>query len=252
LALRASLLAALPSGLRDPLFSEYDSLLFSYLESRWGPAELSAGKLCEIVYTILAGFASGSYPQKPGKPKDFVSACRALESNTHAPRSFQILIPRLLPGLYEVRNNRGVGHVGGDVDPNAMDAAFVVASARWILAELIRVLHSVSIEEAQKAVDELSQITSPLVWSQQNVRRVLDCNLSLKEQILLLVASSPGGSTYADLKSWIEPENESYFLRTIRTLHKNRVLEFTKGSGHVGLLPTGSRAVAHILTRKKA
>src|SRR3979411_1915836 len=67
----------------------------------------SGGKFCEIVFTILDGHAKSTYPTSPAKPKRFVDDCRKLENNSHVPRSFQILIPRLLPALYEVRNNRG-------------------------------------------------------------------------------------------------------------------------------------------------
>jgi hypothetical protein len=122
-------LAAIPNGLRLPLLSEYQSIAQNYAEHRWSPAELSAGIFCEIVYTILDGHAKGSYPAHPSKPADFVGACRKLEQNIHVPRSFQILIPRLLPALYEVRNNRGVGHTGGDVDPNHMDATWFCRAA---------------------------------------------------------------------------------------------------------------------------
>ena len=73
------------------------------------------------------------------RPSNFVEACRRLESNSGGPRSFKILIPRLLPLLYEIRNNRNVGHVGGDVDPNHMDATTVLAIVAWVMAELVRV-----------------------------------------------------------------------------------------------------------------
>src|SRR5215831_12151768 len=128
-------LAAIPVGLRQPLLTEYQSIVQNFSEHRWSPSELSGGKFCEIVFTILDGHAKSAYPTKPAKPKNFVQACRQLESHAHVPRSFQILIPRLLPALYEVRNNRGVGHVGGDVDPNHMDATFVLASCSWVMAE---------------------------------------------------------------------------------------------------------------------
>jgi hypothetical protein len=134
----ASALSPIPKALRDELFNEYRSIIQNYSEHRWSPAELSAGRFCEIVYSILSGFSDGTYPSKASKPSDFVSACRKLESNKNVPRSFQILIPRTLQSLYEVRNNRGVGHVGGDVDSNHMDATFVVSITNWILAELVR------------------------------------------------------------------------------------------------------------------
>jgi len=48
----------------------------------------------------------------------------------------------MLIAQYEIRNNRGVGHVGGDVDQNHMDAKIVVEMAKWTIAELIRLFHS--------------------------------------------------------------------------------------------------------------
>src|SRR2546423_114620 len=114
------LLSTLPPGLREPLLREYQSVVNYHMERRWSPSEISGGRFCEIVYTILDGYAAGIFPSTPSKPRDFVAACRSLESRITGPRSFQVLIPRFLPALYEIRNNRGVGHVGGDVDPNHM------------------------------------------------------------------------------------------------------------------------------------
>jgi hypothetical protein len=169
----SAVLSVIPSGLRDPLLSEYNSIVSHYLEQKWKPSELSEGLFCEIVFTILDGFGKGSYAKKPTKPNDFPSACRSLEQYTNSPRSFRILIPRLLPPLYEVRNNRNVGHVGGDVDPNEMDASLVLYSTTWIMAELVRVLHQLSVSDAQKIVDALIERKTPLVWDSGTVKRVL-------------------------------------------------------------------------------
>jgi hypothetical protein len=165
-------LSAIPAGLRDPLIAEYQSIVQNFAEHRWSPSELSGGKFCEIVFSIVDGHARGTYPAKPYKPNDFVSACRKLEENKHVPRSFQILIPRLLPALFEVRNNRGVGHAGGDVDANHMDALFVLNNCNWIVAELIRVFHNLQPDAAQKIVDTIVEIKVPLIWEGAGVRRV--------------------------------------------------------------------------------
>jgi len=170
----AAALSVIPKTLRDELFNEYRSIIQNYSEHRWSPAELSAGRFCEVVYCIVSGYGSGSYPQKAVKPSDFVGACRKLESNKNLPRSFRILIPRTLPALYEVRNNRGVGHVGGDVDSNHMDATFVVSASNWVLAELVRVFHNLSIGEAQQLVDAIAERRVPLIWQGMQVKRVLD------------------------------------------------------------------------------
>ena len=206
------------------------------------------GRFCEIVYSIIDGHAKGSYPAKAHKPGNFVGACRKLESNTGIPRSFQILIPRALPALYEVRNNRGVGHVGGDVDPNHMDATLVVAVANWIMAELCRVLHNLSIDDAQRLVDSLAERRVPLVWRGANVRRVLDPKMKLKDQILLLMASSADTVSSDDLMKWCDSKNKSYFFKLLRKMHSNRLIEMATDGSSIEILPPGSERVSQLVT----
>ena len=244
---RDNVLGLLPSGLRDPLLEEYQRILQAFSEHRWLPSELSGGRFCEIVFTVIEGYASGSYSSVPTKPQDFLGACRRLEQNTHVPRSFQILIPRLLPALFEVRNNRGVGHVGGDVDPNYMDAAFVVTSCSWIMGELIRVYHDVSTIEAQKIVDGLAERRIPLIWEGRGVRRVLQPNLKIQAQILLLLATSRNPVRASDLLRWTEYRNVSYFKTLLRKMHSQRLVEFYDDGESVEILPPGISEAAGII-----
>jgi hypothetical protein len=244
-----ALLGALPSGLRDPLLEEYRTILQNFMERRWNPAELSGGRFCEIVYTILQAHASGSYPSSPAKPANFLAACRALESNAHVPRSFQILIPRLLPGLYEIRNNRGVGHVGGDVDSNPMDASAVVNITTWILSELIRVFHNVSIPVAQAIVNSLAELRIPLVWADGDVKRILHTGLPLKEQVLILAGTSSTGPQTSDLIRWTEYKDKGYFLRLLRKMHKERLVELSADEHAVHILPPGAKTLSAIIAK---
>src|SRR6478736_4451507 len=112
----SAVLANIPSGLRDPLVETFTSIIRNYREGRWEPAELNGGKFCEIAYTILRGHVDGTYPASPSKPQNMVDACRALEKADDKifSRAVRIQIPRMLMALYEIRNNRGVGHAGGD------------------------------------------------------------------------------------------------------------------------------------------
>ena len=244
-------LSALPAGLRTPLLSEYDSLITNYSEQKWTAAELSGGKFCEIVYTILDGYAKHAYPPKPSKPPNFVEACRRLENNRGVPRSFQILIPRLLPPLYEIRNNRNVGHVGGDVDPNHMDATTVLAIVAWVMAELVRVFHATTVGEAQEIVDSVVERPVPLIWQSGQVKRVLDPKLKLREQVLVLVGSCAGPVDITNLQTWTECKNKTYFNRVIGALHKSRLVE-ASDNATVRLLPPGATEVSQIIARHKS
>ena len=122
-------------------------------------------KFCEIVYSILNGYFTNNYPATASKPQNMYSSCKAFEQFPSTnPRSLRIQIPRMLIALYEIRNNRGVGHVGGEVNPNMMDSICVLRMVKWILAELIRVFHNVDIDEATRAVEYLSVRDIELIW----------------------------------------------------------------------------------------
>lgn len=202
----SKLLATVPAGLRDPLVDEYRGLSTAYLEGRWRNTALDAGRFCEVVYTILDGALSGTFASAPAKPARFPDACRALESRPPVPvgdRSLRIMIPRVLPGMYEIRNNRDVGHVGGDVNANKMDATYLRDSSTWVMAELVRIFHSVTTDEAQQSVDALVERSHPLVWEYQGTKRVLDPGMRAKDKILVLLHSSQTGATVAKLQAWI-------------------------------------------------
>jgi hypothetical protein len=246
-------LSAIPSGLRDPLLTEYRTIVQNFLEQRWLPSELHGGRFSETVYTILDGQAKKSYAAAPAKPTNFVEACRALEKNklAHVPHSFQILIPRMLPALYDVRNNRNVGHVGGDVDSNHMDAVAILSMSNWIMGEIVRVYHNLTTAQAQQLVDALVEVRLPAVWTgDDGVKRVLETSLKLNEQILLLAAVSVPDVTAPQLIEWIEQGDDKYVMRTIRALHKRRLIEFTEKTGKVRILPPGTKAVEELIRKK--
>lgn len=242
-------LDGLPVGLREPLLKSYKEIGANYVERRWEPSELNGGKFCEVVYSIVSGSLSGTFPSAPSKPPDMVRACRALEGlpadvNRVGDRSLRILIPRMLPPLYEIRNNRGVGHVGGDVDPNYLDATAVHGMASWVLAELVRVFHGTSTQEAQESVDALVERKLPLVWAVGDVRRVLDKDMSTSDQVLALLYGEPGWVDDKELSRWVEYSTASMFrTRVLNSLHKARMIEFDRKKLQVHLSPLGTREV---------
>jgi hypothetical protein len=243
-----SLLAALPAGLREPLLATFKQIAANFVEHRWEPSELNGGKFCECVFTILDGSISGTFAAAPSKPANMRNSCQALENipATGKPgdRSLRILIPRLLPVLYEIRNNRGVGHVGGDVDPNFMDATAVFSMSSWILAELVRIFHGATTDEAQASVDALVERKIPVIWDSGIVRRVLDTTLSASDETLLLLYQSVSWVADKDLMSSIEYSNASvYRAKVLSKLHKDRMIEYDKDRKQAKISPKGGKYV---------
>ena len=208
---------------------------------------MNGGKLCEVVYTILRGYADGQYPTQLAKPKSMLDACKALEHASNCPRSVRIQIPRMLIALYEIRNNRGVGHAGGDVSPNAMDAAVVVSIAKWIMAELVRLFHKVSLDEAQRVVETLTERSIPIVWEVGNTLRVLDTSLTMRDKMLLLLYRASGPVEEAQLVRWVEHSNPSVFRRdVIMKAHQARLVEYDRSQRTIQISPVG---ISHVESR---
>jgi hypothetical protein len=245
----SKVLTGIPSGLRDPLFQSYHDIGTNFAEHRWEPSELNGGKFCEVVYTIIDGVIRGSFPSKPSKPRNMLVACQALENapaqaNRVGDRSLRVLIPRILPALYEIRNNRCVGHVGGDVDPNFMDATAVYGMTSWTLAELVRIFHGISTKEAQETVDALVERKIGLVWEVEQIRRVLDPGMGKGEQTLVLLYSRPSWVDEQGLFAWVEYSSKTLFRRNIlEPFHKERLIEYDARLRRTRISPLGCTRV---------
>jgi hypothetical protein len=244
--------AVLPSTLRDDLLSAFNEIVKNYREHKWEPSELNGGKLCEAVYTIIVGWLEGGkYPTRAKKPNRFPQACWALEQKyAHVPdsRSARILIPRMMIGLYDIRNNRGVGHAGAEVDPNHMDSTVVLYTAKWLMAELVRLLHTLHIDEATAIMDGLVEREVAWVWTHGDKKRVLRIGMTWKQQTLVLLLTETGDVAEADLFRWLEhPGLASLRKDVLKQLHKARQIDYDTANRTIRLLSPGITAAEELV-----
>lgn len=182
--------------------------------------------------------------QQPHRSQAMVDACKALSTAGAFPRAIRIQIPRMLVALYEIRNNRNVGHVGADVDPNHMDATVVYSMVKWIMSELVRIFHAISPEGASTVVDALTEREVPLLWRIGDRTRVLGAGLSAKDKTLALLYGSPGALSVRDIAGSIEYKNTSQFRqKVLKPAHQADLLDFDSKSDLVILSPVGARYV---------
>ncbi|WP_375461912.1 hypothetical protein [uncultured Enterovirga sp.] len=246
------LLGAVPQALEKELFEKFREIERNFRERRWEPAELNGGKLCEVAYCILRGHIDSNFPVKSYKPVNFYEACQKLEKEPASwGRSIRIQLPRILIALYEIRNNRNVGHVGGDVDPNHMDAVCVLHMAKWMVAELVRIFHGVSLPDATAMVEAISEREVSLIWDTGSVRRVLDNRLSMLEKTLVLLFGSTQPLSESDLIKSLEHSNPSVYRRDVlRRAHADRLLEYGVDTKTVRISPLGIRRVETTILSK--
>ncbi len=214
---------------------------------------LAAGKFCESTLRFLQQAINGTYSPFNKQIGNFADECRKLitSKNTGVVESLRVVMPRALVFVYTIRNKRGVGHIGGDVDANRIDAVTVARACDWIVCELIRVYHNLSLEEAQDFIDGLAQRNIPAIWTIAGKKRVLNADLPFKHQVLLLCYAEQENSIPAeDLFDWVEYSDFSMFKRRVLApLHKKRWIEFDRETNTVSISPTGAKEVEENLLR---
>lgn len=250
-------LAGIPDvKLRTKLIKAYLELKRAHLEARYDLAGLNAGKFCEVALRISQQRVLGTSTPLGKRIPNFADECRALVTSPTgaAPESIREIIPRALVFLYTVRNKRGIGHVGGDVDANRVDTLTMAQTADWIVCELIRLFHGLSLEEAQDIVDALSTRQLPLIWEVGGKKRVLKTGLSAAEEVMLLLyADSQMAVLTEDLCSWVEYSNPSVFRKKVlQKLHTDRLIEYDTESELVHLSPKGVAKVESEILRADA
>lgn len=241
--LRTDLAAKYPPRLVNALLQSYETIKENFFFGRHEPAELNGGKLCEAVVRMLEFEANGKPTPLGAKISNMGDKLRSFEKETSLNESLRFHIPRVANSIYNIRNKRGVGHVGADVNPNLADSTLVASSADWIVAEFVRLHYRCTLEEAQRIGDGLVQRRLPLVYSVGENRRVLNSTLSYANQVLLLLAGEfPNGLSEKQLLAWTEHSHASVFRRNVlRPLHKERMIEYSPGQCVV--LPPGLKVV---------
>lgn len=240
-------LSGIPKEFREKLISSYIDLKRNFIEARHDAAGIAAGKFCETALRFLQHRILGAFTPFGTKIANFADDCRKIvtASPGSATESEHTIIPRSLVFLYTMRNKRGIGHVGGDVDANSIDLAVIARVADWIVAELIRIYHGLSLEEAQDLVEALAIRRLPDIWDIADKKRVLRDGLKAKDEALLLLYSSKETTVLTeDLVTWLEYSNPRLFkARILSVLHSARLVEWDRDSDSVVLSPKGAKYV---------
>ena len=132
--------------------------------------------------------------------------------------SLRMNIPRNLQIIYTIRNDRDVAHLGANIDPNLMDAVVVVALMNWVLAEMVRLYHSVSADEAEKIIGNIVSREVPAIQEVRGFPRLLRELRAGEHCLVLLYWAGPGGLDFTDLRDWVRPKMQANLRRSLREL----------------------------------
>jgi len=240
-------LANVPTDYRNRIINSYFDLKSRHAEGKYAAAGVSAGKLCETVIRLLQHELKKAVTPFGQQITNFAGECDSFSQTPKsvANESLRIVIPRALSYLYTLRNKRGIGHACGDVDANAIDGATITRVSDWIVCELIRIFHSMSLEDADALVASLSSREIPDIWEVGGKKRVLRDDLDFKQKTLLLLYSSIESAVLAeDLFSWTKYSNFAVYKKNVLgQLDTTNFIEHDRDSDTVIISPVGIKYV---------
>ncbi len=187
-----------------------DELLEAYIEAKrnsyLGGLRLSAvegRRFCEAAFRMLQERTRGSFTPL-GKQLDVEKVRDDLSKLASAsqPDSIRLHIPRALRVVYDIRNSRDAAHLADNIDPNLQDSTLVVSILDWVLAEFVRLYHTVPANEAQSIVQSLVTRRAPVVQDFAGFLKILNPDLSAGDHFLvLLYQRGKEGAKYTDLEA---------------------------------------------------
>jgi len=192
--------------LLDKIFESYQLISEHYYLSKHRPCCFEGGRFAEVAIRMLQQVFTGTHIPLGKSITNFSNEVLKLEKadKTKYTESLRIQIPRTLQVIYDIRNKRDIGHVGGDVDANFSDATLSLVSCNWVLTEFIRIYYTSDITTAQNIVNSIVKIRIPLIQDFNGFLKILKPDLKLPSKILaFLYYRGSEGAEITELNEWL-------------------------------------------------
>jgi hypothetical protein len=235
------------AGFPDDLGEE---VLDSYVEAKrrfhlgdHRPQAVEGGRFSEGVFRMLQHATTGNYTAL-GKPLPTVERLlTTLENASDEADSIRLHVPRTLKLIYDIRNKRDAAHLGDDIDPNLQDATLVVGSMDWVLAELVRLYHDVSADDAQKIIENLVTKEVPAVQEIAGHPVILKDLKAREQALLLLYRAGAQGATLDELAAWLRVNRRDQLKARLVKLDEQKLVLEHPTDGRYYLTSMGDRLV---------
>lgn len=200
--------AGLPLNLVDELLGAYTEAKRRFHLRDLRPQEVEGGRFSEAAFRLLQQ-ATGRTVTPLGKQLPSVDTLvRQLENDTSQADAIRFHIPRTLRLIYDVRNKRDAAHLGDGIDPNLQDATLVISNMDWIVAELVRLHHNVSADEAHAIIDDLVTKEVPAVEEIDGQPVILSDLRPRDQALLMLYRAGTAGAALDELAGWLRTRKD--------------------------------------------
>lgn len=239
-SLEALLATRLPASLAADLVFQFVQIRQDVASQTLGRS--APGKFVESIVQALQHLDRGSHDKQPSVD-DYL---KNLESHTTGlSDGLRICAARVARAMYTLRNKRNILHKG-EVDPNDFDLRFLLSSAQWIMAELVREFSGTTMQQAGTLVDQIQAPVGALV-EDLGSKRMVHGNLTAKDEILVLLHSHyPGAVQLSEIVTSLDRRNSEAVKKAVRELWVAKLIEGSATTDYRLTAPGLKKAMAVI------
>lgn len=235
--------AGLPATLVTELLDAYTEAKRRHHLGDHRPQAVEGGRFSEALFRILQHETGQPVtPLTKSLPK-VDSLLVKFENAVGSNDSVRIHLPRTLKLIYDIRNKRDIAHLTDGIDPNRQDSALVIGNMDWAMAELVRLHHGVSANEAQRIIEDLVTKEVPAI-QEIDGHPVLLAKLAPRDQaLLLLYRVGAAGTTVDELAGWLRVDRKDNLRARLRKLDTDQLVFIHPTTARVYLTDKGIREV---------
>lgn len=176
----------LDNGLATALITEFLDLERRFVLGDWEPATLNGGQFAEIASRIVYHIDSGNLSPRKGVHPCLKFVEDEASTNPHAfpQRRAALHLCKALRTIYKFRSQRGAIHIDPDYTANELDSTLVLALARWVMSEILRIFWGGSHADIARAIREIVRYQVPAVLVIDDRPLVLRTDCTVEEEIL--------------------------------------------------------------------
>lgn len=235
--------AGVPASLAVETLEAFVSAKRRFHLGDFRPNAVEGGRFSEAVLRVLEWQTTGTFTPlaDPKFKADSVITRLAQLPAGSFPESIRLHLPRAIRVVYDIRNKRNTAHLSDGIDPSLQDASLVIGTLDWVLAELVRLYHSVSASEAQQIIEALVRREVPMIQEFDGKPRILK-TLSYADHVLVLLYWWGDRPIQRKVFStWLPTNMKKNSGRVFRSLHEQFLVNLTDASAHITQL--GMRSV---------
>jgi len=238
-ALIDALAKKLPRNLCEDLVTEFVELRQDVATKTLGRSP--SGKFIETIVQVLEFLETGNYSTPPNIEqylKNVESRACPLDDG------LRIVGARVARGMYALRSKRNILHKG-NVDPNTHDLRYLLHGAQWLIAELLRNVSGLTMQESGQLVNMVYTPVGELVEDTGFGRLVLHDVRSPAEEVLILLHSHYGTVTsFQDIRQSLNRRREKDVRNALTSLWRRKLIDGSAKDGYVLTTKGFNEAVA--------